>query len=224
MPLQAVGDLEDAALALDLGEARFARAVGHVLAEDHDARVARHLVVQARVEQVDHGLRARPAAAARCAKAAERRVDVGRVDVAQRALAGSGSGAASAASRGRVHLAVDLLAEPRELGRRWRRPPRAGGAGRQRAGRARRPLRAPRASGRALVVGERVGVGPDHLGVHQRGARARAAPGRRLAAARPGSPAGRSRRPRAPAGSGNVRTSLEMLPPAVCTSTGTEIA
>ena len=47
LALQVGGDLEDAALALDLVEALLARAVGDVLAEDDDARVARHLVVQA---------------------------------------------------------------------------------------------------------------------------------------------------------------------------------
>ena len=56
LALQVVGDLEDAALALDRGQALLAAAVGHVLAEDDDRRVARHLVVQAGVQQVDHRL------------------------------------------------------------------------------------------------------------------------------------------------------------------------
>ena len=55
--LQVVGDLEDAALALDLVQAVLPGAVRHVLAEDDDARIAGHLVVEARVEQVHHRLR-----------------------------------------------------------------------------------------------------------------------------------------------------------------------
>jgi hypothetical protein len=43
--------------ALDLGQARLAAAVGNVLAEQHEARIARHLVVEAGVQKVDHGLR-----------------------------------------------------------------------------------------------------------------------------------------------------------------------
>ena len=60
------GQLEDAALALHLCERLFAAGVGHVLAIDHDARIAAHLVVQAGVDQVGHGARAcalRPPAA-----------------------------------------------------------------------------------------------------------------------------------------------------------------
>ena len=53
--LQAGGELEDAALAFDLGERLFAAGVGHVFAEDDDARVAAHLVVQAGVDEVGHG-------------------------------------------------------------------------------------------------------------------------------------------------------------------------
>ena len=55
--LQAGGELEDAALAFDLGERVFAAGVGHVFAVDDDARIAAHLVVQAGVDQVGHGLR-----------------------------------------------------------------------------------------------------------------------------------------------------------------------
>ena len=55
--LQAGGELEDAALALDLGERLLAAGVGHVFAIDDDARVAAHLVVQAGVDQVGHGAR-----------------------------------------------------------------------------------------------------------------------------------------------------------------------
>ena len=47
LALQPPGHLEDAALALDLAEVLVAGRVGHVLAEDEDARVARHLVAHA---------------------------------------------------------------------------------------------------------------------------------------------------------------------------------
>ena len=53
--LQAGGELEDAAFALDLSQRLFAAGVGHVFAIDHDARIAAHLVVQAGVDQVGHG-------------------------------------------------------------------------------------------------------------------------------------------------------------------------
>ena len=58
--LQAGGELEDAALAFDLGERIFAAGIGHVFAVDDDARIAAHLVAQAGVDQVGHGARPRP--------------------------------------------------------------------------------------------------------------------------------------------------------------------
>ena len=61
--LQAGGELEDAAFALDLGERVFAAGVGHVFAVDDDARIAAHLVVQAGVDEVGHGRGALPFAA-----------------------------------------------------------------------------------------------------------------------------------------------------------------
>ena len=57
LPLQAVGDLEHAALAGDGGERLLAAGVGHVLAEDDDARIARHLVAQRGVDGVHHRVR-----------------------------------------------------------------------------------------------------------------------------------------------------------------------
>ena len=55
LPLQAPGHLEDAALAFDFLEVLLAADVGDVLAEHEDARVARHLIFHARVEQIHHG-------------------------------------------------------------------------------------------------------------------------------------------------------------------------
>ena len=53
--LQARGELEDSALALDLDKNLLAAGVGNIFAIDHNARIATHLVVQAGVDQVGHG-------------------------------------------------------------------------------------------------------------------------------------------------------------------------
>ena len=53
-PLQAVRQLEHAALARTSGSASSLADVRHVLAEDDDARVARHLVLQGAVDRRDH--------------------------------------------------------------------------------------------------------------------------------------------------------------------------
>ena len=57
LALQAAGDLEDSALALQLLVVQifFVGAVGDILAEDDDALVAPHLVAQAEVDEVGHG-------------------------------------------------------------------------------------------------------------------------------------------------------------------------
>ena len=51
------GELEDSTFAFDLllGEVFFAGAVGDVFAEDDDAGVAAHFVVEAGVDEVGHG-------------------------------------------------------------------------------------------------------------------------------------------------------------------------
>src|SRR5262249_13441732 len=58
LALQAGGELEDAALALDLLllQVVFAAAVGNVFAEDDDTLIPAHLVLQTGVDQVRHGL------------------------------------------------------------------------------------------------------------------------------------------------------------------------
>ena len=78
-PLQAVRELEDAAFAGHERQRVFLAGVRDVLAEDDDARVARHLVFQRAVDRRDH--RVRLALGVR--RRLERRgggVDVGRVD------------------------------------------------------------------------------------------------------------------------------------------------
>ena len=56
LPLQAVGDFEDSALAFHLGQIAFMAAVGNVLAENHDARIASHLILQAGIDEIHHRL------------------------------------------------------------------------------------------------------------------------------------------------------------------------
>ena len=53
--LQPPGDLEHPTLPLHVAEVPFPAAIRHILAEDHDPRIACHFVAQADVEQVDHG-------------------------------------------------------------------------------------------------------------------------------------------------------------------------
>ena len=57
LDLQSGGGFEDAALALDLGQVGFATAIGHVLAEHDDARIALHFLVQRQIDFVHHGAR-----------------------------------------------------------------------------------------------------------------------------------------------------------------------
>src|SRR2546421_3454390 len=53
--LQVCGDFEYATFALYFVQVLLARAIGHVLAEDHNARVSFHLHLQAAIDQVNHG-------------------------------------------------------------------------------------------------------------------------------------------------------------------------
>ena len=150
LALQVVGDLEDAALALDLGRGSSSRrAVGHVLAEDHDARVARHLVVQAGVQEVHHRLRVARGVRARVRKASRGR---GRRRASRRgacALSGSGAGAARAASAAAFTSRSTSVAQRAAAPPRWRRPRPRGACGEGDEGVAPRVRRrAPRRRGR----------------------------------------------------------------------------
>ena len=112
--LQAVGDLEHAALARHAGQRLGPAAVGDVLAEDDDARVAGHLVLQRAVDRRHH--RVRLAVGHRLGGEGDRgRIDVGRVDeqldgVDRRLVGGEG------AIRGLVDLTVDVGGDRLELG------------------------------------------------------------------------------------------------------------
>ena len=76
----------------------------------------------------------------------------------------------------------------------------------------------------ALVVGERVGIRANHVGMHEGGTFAGAAVFHRAVEGGVGWRPDRCRRSLQNGSSGNPDTRREMLPPAVCTSTGTEIA
>src|SRR6266511_1562123 len=173
--LQAPRHLEHAALPLHVLEVPLAADVGHVLAEHENAPVARHLVLEAAVQEIDHrrGI-ARELRVVLGVELLGRGVDVRRVDVEQRGLWFRLRGGERHVGRDAdllVHVPPDRL----EL--------RLGGdsLGDQPFGkrdeaiplRLLLPLR-----GRLvqhLVIRERVRVGSDHLGVHERGAAALAA-------------------------------------------------
>jgi hypothetical protein len=146
-------------------EAGLARAVGDVLAEDDDAGVALHLVLQAVVQQVDHGARL-AAELRRRFEAGRGRVDFGGIDVQRhggrvrlRRLQGEG--------RRLVHFAVDLLAHRGEelLGRHLLPHQRRGEVRDRVAGRVGLALGV--GAVQPLVVRQRVRVGADGVGVHQ---------------------------------------------------------
>ena len=192
--------------------------------EDDDARVARHLVVEAGVQEVDHRLRVALRDAARVAKAAEVGSTLGRVDVARGAL-GVGRRRGEGGVGGGRHLAVDLVAQGAgsSSARGDALLPGASG-GRSRGGRAARPPRARRERGRAprrrRASGSRGGSPARGRGPGPAAARHQAAASRRTDRLARGSQPSTSRTSRL----GKERTSFEMLPPAVWTSTGTEIA
>ena len=172
--LQAVRDLEDAALALHVLERCLAAAVGDVLAEHDDARVARHLVLQRAVDRRDHRVGLALAAAAAVLERRRRRIDVGRVDVERRGVARRLRGLDRArrpprSLRASTSLAMSVssasvampsaIEQRREL--RDRIALRFGGA-------------LVRGLVQLLVVRQRVRVRADDLGVHERRALARA--------------------------------------------------
>ena len=177
--LQAVGDLEDAPLAGDRLERRLAAGVGDVFAEDHDPRIARHLVFQRAVDGRDHrvGL---PFGRRVGVERGRRGIDIGGEDVEPRGVAGGLLRLDGLVGRGvdflfyladellQLRLARDLLLheERREPGNRI-----ALGLGRALV----------RRLVQLLVVRERVRVRADDLRVHERRplARARVVHGRR---------------------------------------------
>ena len=165
-PLQAVGDLEDAALAGHRRQRVRSAAVGHVLAEDDDPRVARHLVLERAVDGRDH--RVGSALGRRLGgEGAGGGIDVGRVDV-ERDRVGRRLGREHGSFGGVVHLAVDVVANRGELllGRELLGLEQLGELDDRIARRLFRPL--DRRLVELLVVRERVRVRPDDLGVHER--------------------------------------------------------
>ena len=110
--LQPQGGLEHAALALHLGQRLGAAAVGHVFAEHEDARVAGHLVREGAVDGRHHRDR-RVFGRAGDVEAVVRRIDVGRVHVAQhRRRVGRGGGEGAVGRR--LNLVVDAARDLRQ--------------------------------------------------------------------------------------------------------------
>ncbi len=112
--LETVGDLEDAALARHELQCLAAAGVGDVLAEDHDARVARHLVLEGPVDGGHHrvGLalgrrgRAEPIGGG---------IHVRREDEVRRSARG-GAGRSQGLDRGFVDFALDFAVDRFDLG------------------------------------------------------------------------------------------------------------
>ena len=165
--------LENAALALHLPEVLFAAAIGHVLAEDDDVRIAPHLLRQREVDLVHHGARI-AGKLRRCGEGIRRGIDRARVEMQQGRAAG-GRGGVQSGLGGRLDFEVDLVHQRlqrvavenalrdqpfREL--RHRVPRRFCGS-------------LPGGLVQPLLVRERVRVGPDAGRMNQRGACSRAA-------------------------------------------------
>ena len=141
LALQAVGHLEDATLA---GHQRLRlrfTAIGDVLAEDQDARVARHLVSERAVDGRHHriGLAVGLWLALEVARCG---IDRGRIDV-ERCGVGARLLGGQRAVGGLGHLAVGLAEDGVELVLEWQDPRRAAGAACAGWDRAWLPLRAP---------------------------------------------------------------------------------
>ena len=172
--LQAVRDLEHAALALHFLELLFVRRVRHVLAEHDDARLRRHLVLHRAIDRGDHRVRL----AFRTQRRVERRrrrIDVWRIHPEPRAVLrrllrldrGVGS---------LVDLAIDVLRHRVEVVV-CRQPFRDEVTRQLRDGIARRFFRAlGRRLVQPLVVRQRMRVGTDAVGVNERRSAPLAAP------------------------------------------------
>ena len=175
LALQAPGDLEDPALPLHFLEVLLAAGVGHVFAEDDDARLARHLVLKACIEQIHHrGGIACELGVVLGVELFGGRVDVRRVHVAQRRFRsrlGRGERHVGRDADFLVHLPPDLL--DLRLGG-YAFDDQALGEG-ERAVAFRFFLALLRRLVQDLVVRERVRVGPDDVRMDERRPRALAA-------------------------------------------------
>jgi hypothetical protein len=111
--LEPVRHFEDASLAGHLRERALAARIRHVLAEDDDARVARHLVAQRRVDRGHHRV-GRAAWSGFGLELGGRGIDGRREHVAVCGV-GSGLGSGERLLRGRVDLPLDIAKQLREL-------------------------------------------------------------------------------------------------------------
>ncbi len=158
--------LEHASLARDGPERPFARAIGDVLAKHDDTWLASHLVLQRAVDRRDHGVRL-SLRRRRGVERFRRRIDVGRVNVQCGRVPGRLGGRARPLGRardlgfdiGRDGLQVRVGRQPLPLQERRKRGNRV-----------------PRRFFRALVgrlvqlfvIGQRMRVRPDDLGMDER--------------------------------------------------------
>ena len=122
--LQPVGHLEHAALAGHAFERRLAAAVGNVFAEDDDARVALHLVLQRAVDRRDHRVRL-AFGNGRALEFRRRRIDVWRIDEQLDGVADWASRPSWRVPRRRSLHARPLRRSTRAR-TRWRAPPPRG--------------------------------------------------------------------------------------------------
>src|SRR5687768_194482 len=84
LSLQVRSNFEYAALAFHFSEKLFARAIGDVLAENNNARVARHFGMHGAIDQIDHRARiTRKLSVVLGIEFFGRRIDVRRVDMRQ---------------------------------------------------------------------------------------------------------------------------------------------
>ena len=224
--LQAVRDLEHAALARDHRPARPARLASATSSPKTTMRGLRAISsLQRAVDRRRPSCRACPRAAP--ASRTRPRSDRRRASRRQSAAVScAGFGAASACRRASLTSRSTSAAIAAEL-LVGREPVRRSGTRANRVDRIalRFGLALRRRLVELLVVGQRVRVRADaRCACTKRRALARAARRRPPRASRAGWRGSRCRRSSRRAGRGTIATSREMSPPAVCTSTGTEIA
>ena len=171
--LQAGGELEDSALALELPcPQRFvARRVGNIFAEDDDAVVPPHLVLQAQVDQLSHGALGRVRGLRLLGKVAlVGGLQILGVLVAQnRSMRCLGQHRLHCAVRGALHLFIHLLLQAVDalrVEKSFAQQPHLLHL-RNRVARV-LDLHLCVAAIVALIVGERVRVRPDYVSMHQR--------------------------------------------------------
>ena len=228
--LQSRGQLEDAALALHLllAQILLAAAVGHILAEHHDALVALHLVLEAGVDEVGHRL----LAAGRLGgqrrtnrlglKRRRRGIEIGRIQILH-VRPGLGKRRRNRFVGGVLHFVGQVEFHLVQLG--FVENALAQQEGAEARDRIALDFRLALGLGtvKLLVIRKRMRIRTNHVSVHERRALAGAnVVDRRLHRGVAGEHVGAVHLGEMEVG--KSLTSLLMLPPGVLTSTGTEMA